>query len=795
MKNSLKYIFAASVFAVSMTANAQSDTKEVVNLSSGFTSQMYKRPLGLNNFKHLPDNLLKEIGSRVSANGFPTRVEAQHMLRNSSLKTSAKKAKSLVSDRPQRANYNVTDTLFWESFEGWDGQTMPWLPTDKNNWQTKSNIEDLTPYIMDGLCPTWTVFKGDGYYVPYATSGDQMLVCMYGDDVYDTDGVSVVAPAPQQDEWLVSPTVNNIGKANYLSFDVCYSPWNTHFFIENNERVFDPSRIAYDVEVLVTTKTRSASYNQEDYTVVYRLSEEADKQIALVDMDDDEAVAQLLYMNWHHVQISLADYEGQNIRVALRYSGTKGGIVMLDALRVSDLLPVAMYDIPNGSFYYGFGENAELFNVKIGLLPAYAPTTWKNYSNEDAQQFSWAYTTPEGKDMVSDTRDLEMPAMPSSYLLDMPKLTAVSGSRSDEYSGANYKIGGNAFYDNNGQRLNFYVGNFDPSKQFWLGQVSANAANPIYAFGTGGGALYGQLSNYYYNAVDGIGNFFEAPDAPYVFSQVLVPLGQFFNLGATLACTIYKVQDGNTITDEVIAQATVTEGKQIADGWFLEFNFDKPIVVDDAIFVLIDGINNSNLIEFAPLTQVLNHDSGKSYAFVKLNTSDSFAIVDVASLLSNLEGDGNMMVSHCIGLNAVFPYLHSLDGDVFAVADAGAEKTFAIDSYWEPKDWTVECSEGWIKTSVETDEANQTAALRVVADALPNGTEGRKGTIKISALGCEQVITVVQGTAVTGINGVAAGFVDKEGTFTLNGQRVNSANAKNGIFIQKRNGKFEKVLK
>lgn len=791
-----------SVGVISLAAMAQTTTREAeLHGASAFGINKYNHPVGLNNFKNLPDQMLQQMGKRVSAKGLPTKAQARQLLSASMVKNGASKVKKQQSPAT-RANYTASDTIFWESFEGWDGETMPWLPNDPNKWNTQSAIADLTPYLTNGSCPTWTTYQGDGYYVPYAKDGDQMLVCMYGGEAYGPDGTTVVAPAPQQDEWLVTPTINGIEKSHYLSFDICYSPWQTHYFIEGNDTIFDTSRASYNVEVLITTNTRSVSYDAANYTKVYDLTEEVDKQLAATDMNDNEAVAELLYMNWKHVQIPLNDYDGKNIRVALRYTGSKGGSILVDAIRVSDLLPVARYDLPSGAFSWGFSETAKLFTaMKMGLVPAYVPTTWENYSNEDSKSFSWKYMDANGKEFGSTNSDLQMPAQPSSQLLEMPVLTAITGSRQDVYNAGSsvpgmFKVGGNASYAAEGVNENFYVGNFDPTKQYWTGEISANGTQKIYAFGSGSGSFYGAISNYAYNAVDGIGNFYETPAAPYVFNSVLLPLGEFFNLGATLACTIYKVKDGMEITDEVIAQATVTDGTQIAGGWFLIFNFPEPIVVDEAIFVMIDGFSDANLLEIAPLSQALNHDSDKSYAFVKLNLEKGgFSVIDVANLLAGLEGSSNMCVSHCIGMNAVFPYLHTMEGDTFAAKNEGEEKTFTIDSYWEPADVKLVAEESWIKATPIVDEKAQTFSVKVTAEAMPATISGRSGVVRLQGLGCEQVITVLQGSEITAIQGVNAGSAaTQNGTFSLSGQRMNDASA-HGIYLVKKNGKYIKVMK
>ena len=793
-----KILMSLSVSVLSLVAMAQTQTT-LETCPRGAVSlgvSQYNRPLGLNNFKNLPDQMLQQVGACVSAKGVPTKAQAQRLLK-SSLPAKAVRKSQAKNAPATRANYVASDTLFWESFEGWDKETMPWLPT-VNKWSTQSNISDLTPYLTNSSCPTWTCYEGDGYYVPYAQDGSQMLVCMYGGEAYAADGTTVVAPAPKQDEWLVSPAVNGIDAEHYLSFDICYSPWQSHYFIEGNDTMFDRNRTSYNVEVLVTTNTRSVSFDADSYTKVYDLTTEVDKQIDATDMNDNEAVARLLYMEWRHVQIPLSEFAGKNVRIALRYTGSKGGSILIDAIRVSELLPVAKYDLPEGAFSWGFSENAMLFStIKMGLVPAYVPTLWKNYSNADAKSYVWNYVDADGKESSSTDCDLLMPGQPSSNLLDLPVLTSTGDKRSDQCGSGMFKVGGNAVYAQEGLVENFYVGNYDPTKQYWTGEISTVGTQKAYAFGSGSGSFYGSLSNYRYNAVDGIGNFYEAPAAPYVFNTVMLPLGEFFHVGATLACTIYKVENGNQVTDEVIAQATVEDGIQIAGGWFLVFNFKENIVVDDAIFVLIDGFSQANVIDIAPLSQALNHDSDKSYAFVKLNTSTGgFAIVDVSNLLAGLEGSSNMCVSHCIGMNAVFPYLHSLDGNVFVASDKGETKLFEIDSYWNPADLTVTTDAQWVKAEPVVDELNQTFSIKITVDALPTDAKEGVAEVKISGTACEEVITVLQGEAVTAIGGVQAGGKSTlNGTFSLSGQRLDGTSQTPGLYLMKKNGKYVKVLK
>lgn len=799
-----KIILIASAIALSAVANAQTLNTKLQ------APKKVERKLSRFDVQKQSDKQIKEIGEKVSANGLPTKASAQKMFKAAMSKNGSKMHKAMKAASQKKAKYTANDTIFWESFEGWDGESMPWIPTNENNWSSQSNISNITPYISNGGCPTWTVFDGDGYYIPYATDRDQFLVCMFGEEVYGTDGTSVIAPAPQQDEWLVSPVINSVKGTNYLSFDINYAAWNTHYFITDKDSVFDTSRVAYDVEVLVTTSTRSVSFDEDNYTCVYKLSTEVDKELATIDMNDNEAVAQLLYMKWRHIQIPLTDFEDSNIRIALRYTGYKGGSVLIDALRVSDLLPVALFSRPEGSFFLGYSNEAAILTAQVALMPAYRESVWKNLSNDDAKTFEWRYNV-NGTSGTSKEKDLTLPKSEPSSLVEWPTLQATAGLRSDEYKGGNFaniKAGGDAAINLGAETgvINFNLGNFNPTKEIWYASVGEGKS----AFGTGGESYWGPISNYEYNKVNGIANIFDAPTSPYVFNTVSQSFEDFFNLGGTLACTVYRAKDlgdgALEITDEVIAQTTTFNENSAGGGKMLVFNFDKPIVVDYPIAISIDGLDDNMVITALPLAQAYNHDDEKGYGFVLLRTQrGGIQWVEIASALTNVEGTGNMATSFCMGMNAIFPYIHSNDGDIYEVPQEGGSKSFDLNTYWNPNgngadsvdpDWNVTCSESWFNAETIVDETAMTVNIKITVDKMPSTLDGRDGTVTISALGCEETITVLQGAAATNIKNVATNNdLNNEGTYTISGQRINSANAIKGMYIVKKDGKFVKVLK
>lgn len=816
-----RFFVGLAAATMAIAASAQTSPMQT-NLKQG----MYKGKLGISNVKNPSDAQLREVGKRISAIPMPTKAEAAKMVKAAMAQHSYAKSKGAANgivERISTAKYEDSDYLFRESWEAWDG-TFNWRPS---TWNHFCNF-DQSIYISeaDGNCPTWMAYETDGYYSPYATDGNFVMLCMFGEEILGSDGKTVIAPAPEQDEWIVSAPINNVQASNYLVFDLAYSPIYTHAFTElvgdQYQMNVDMSRIAYDVEVLITTSTRSASNNEANYKKVFKLSDIVDEYLKDIDVEDPNNQAALLNMAWKHFRIPLSEYAGSNIRIAFRYKGSKGGAVLLDAVRVSDMLPVALYDRPEGSFYFGFSDDARLSYSKNVLMPAYTKSVWTNYSNDDAETFNWTYNI-NGESGTSNSVDLTMPGVkPGS--INWPTLQANAGLRADQYNGGLdvvvnnavqhsdfgvAKVGGDARLSySNGMVVNFGLGNFDPTKLYWLGEVSATGG--AYAFGTGSGPFWGQMTEYKYNAVSGIANVYDAPASPYVFNSVMMPLGDLFNVGANIVCTVYKANDlGNgalEVTDEVLGQATATDGVSAGGGYIMTFNFPNVMVIDSPIAIEVSGFDNANLISLAPLTQALNHDSGKGYGFVLLKNQSSGDVwwCEIAGALSAVEGSGNMEVSHCLGLNAVFPYLHSNDGDVFEALTVGETKTFDIDSYSHPEKqdasdvvngWTIECSEPWISANVSIDNAAQKAGVNITVEAMPSAVTGRVGKVTIKALGCEEVITVTQGE-VSGIAGVTVdGFSTSAGTYNLAGQRMNSNSTKSGLYIVNRGGKFVKVLK
>lgn len=708
----------------------------------------------------------------------------------------------------QKANYTAQDTLFFESFEEWNGN-IPWYPSaangSKNNWTYSSAISssDLQVFLDNDQCPTWTATSGDNVNFPYPKHGYYELACFGVDDIYSEDGTTLIKKAVEQNEWLISPTITNINGTNYLIFDICYAPYDVHRTIKDGKETLDLSVKTFDFDVLVTDKTRSVSTNEADYKSVYNVATRADEVIKNTDLNDTTAVKGLQNFRWEHARIPLNEYDGKNIRVAIHYKGMKGGIIIVDAIRVSDMLPTAKFVRPEGSFYMGFSADADYMNAQMVLAPAYTETTWMNYSNTDSKDFKWTYNM-QGVEGTSEEMNLNLPAMNPSDILSWPTLVSSNGNRSDSYSGASVagvKFGGDANIPMGDRNIAFTLGNYDASKVVWYAPLSNRGSS---AFGTGGESFWSERSGGYYKKVRGIANIFEKPAGPYVFNQVTQAFNDFLNFGTdNIICTVRRMEykaDGTPNWDgEVLGQTTASELKTSTTGFkALTFTFPNTMVIDDAIVISIEGFDHDLVMAAQPLSQAQNHEDDMGYMMVLLKNADNgIDWIEVYTTIACPESaDNNLAGSFCMGMNAVFPYLHSNDGTVFVADTAGETKGFDFNSYWDPDgatettidpQWNVTCSDNWLRAVTEVDRTAKKVSLKISAQALPEGVSGRNGTITITGLGCKEVITVLQGDAATDIDNIAAGVSENSETYNISGQLVSPINLKKGIYIK--NGK------
>ncbi len=754
-----KFTFGCAAFALSLLP-AMAQQQANLNVSN------YR--VGLSHKLKFTDDDIQAMGEKCTPYGLPTikqTVEAVNSY-NTTVFSKSRTAKS-VAEAATRGAYVAADTVMWESFESWDGSAFNYIP---EGW-TEFAASDSYVKADYGYNPTWSVYQTDGYNAPYATDGQYVGMISYGYDLYDEDSVLVQA-APEQDEWLVSSAVSAIASTHYLSFNLGYSPISMHYFMNGADFDVDFTRKSFDLEILVTTSTRRPSNDVADYVSVFKLSDVIANEIKEVGTDS-VSISKLMSFTWHSFNLPLKQFAGEDIRVAFRYTGKNGGTVLLDAVRVSDLLPMAKYAVPEGAFFYGFSQEHYVVGQQQAsavLLPADRQSVWMNTSNSDSRTYEWAYFQDGDADSVPSgvfkEKNLVLPAHNACEMMYMPILTATGENRSNEFTKTGvFKYGGNTAMTYGDIAVVHGAGNYDLTKGHWTAPL--DGSNSRFLFGTGSESFWTQHNSNLTGKVTGVANWYEQPASPYIISRIWLPLAQFNSVTTNIKfnCTIYKcrINDEGILetTDEVIANTSTTsksvKENQVNGSYNMVFDFENPVVIDQPVLIYIDGFQNTNLLTIAPLAQALGHDSGVNYALISLETKNkSYWMAPLENIITNADGVGNAATSFCISSNAVYPYLYSKEGYAFAAENAGGEKTFECDTYFAPDTWTVEGMPAWAKFDKIVDEATSSVKVKFTVEALPADVTGRSANVKVVSECNEMTFTLLQGDKAVAIEGVDA---------------------------------------
>ena len=601
------------------------------------------------------------------------------------IKGTTAKGKARAPKTARRSAYTAADTIYFDSFEDWDGTT--WAYINSSNWTRYSNCADYISEV-NGYCPTWMAYETDGQIAPYATHGSMLAMVMNGYNEWNADSTVLVTPAPKQDEWIVSKLIpTKISAHNYLSFDIAYMPY-TFYYIESYENgehtaYIDRDSLAFDVEVLISKNMRTPSNRPENYTMMWKASDDVAPLFADLHSGDDISTNDtLMGFHWHHVQIPLSEFEDSNIRVAFRYKGENGGTILLDNVRISNLLPTALYDIPEGAFYYGMSIDGYYEKTSPNtLLPAGVKTIWQSYSNSDSQEFEWT-SWNKGDNNTSNSRITTQETLTADrnnfgYTMPYPTLTVrAEGGNNDSYTrGGFVRFGGDTQWETDGTTRLYGATNCDLTKQYWTASSGSN-----YAFGAPSKAIWEgilDLNNEHLTGkVCGILNLYDKPASPYTISQIWMPLGAFSTMtnNITFTCDIHRAildeTKGYIPSAEPIVTTTCT-GKTVKDHYrktkFYSLNFElsQPLTVGEAIFIYIHGFEDNNVTTIAPYAQAQGHDSGKNYAYLSFQTTDNSRDVrPISKLMKNANGVGFAASSFLISTDAYFPEVTYIEGDV-----------------------------------------------------------------------------------------------------------------------------------
>ena len=625
---------------------------------------------------------------------------------------------------------SVAAATLFESFEGWDGETVGWTP---KNW-SRDNKTDFN---------TWGM-SGDTYFCS-PTDGEYMAWVDLGWDIDDDGNLTVSDP---RDEMLISPAFTPVIGDN-LFFDLNYAA--VFMFFDSFTGDFDFDNPIFNVQVLLSTD------NGANWKVVWDAAENERNTEDNIDQYEDNA--------WYSNRVSLESYVGKSIKIAFRYTDRDGGDnVGLDNIAVRGLNPTALYKQPQGFFKAGMTQDWMSLTIDLLLGHAYDSTVWRNISSE-ADTYSWAFDNPDGSGTTITSTE-KHPNMPYPYgMFNMPELTAEGGGNTSTYQWGTqedrYLQAGGSLAISDESIVG--VGNYD---------LSYNLA--AYEDGDGG-YLFGTNSD---NMIDGVANYFEKPVHKYILDGVWAALSAFsFPANTEFTMVIHRVDEEGMLSD-TIATATckASDVKAYGDNDVFTMPFTKFITIDpdtkleiendyleieDAILIEIKGFNNIPGSKICFVSQQFDADpAAENNAYLFVSDPDrrlTYYSGHATSLLFNLE--------------IAYSYLLA-DSYEFTVPTGGGEKTFNVTSYFSPDAWWLEEDlPDWLSDDLVFDENTWEIQYTLKAAPLPANITSRKVVVKILTYGADMSISVQQDKDInTGLSAVTitdTKVVNKNNRFDL----------------------------
>lgn len=701
-----------------------------------------------------------------------------------------------VTKSPAKAGeLNGSDILF-ESFEGWDGETVTWVP---DGWTVESFGSPENEYYHKWY-PT-----EPGIYSPDVTDGKYY----YG----------IIFSSNDQDEWLISPEVT-MTEPMSLSFDMNVDPL---WFYNLDNFDFDTYEFVGEPEVIFDIKVNIRETGGEWTTL-----------LSFADMFKDmSGMDMLLYNQYQQLlpySISLADYVGKTFQIAFQYVGADGQSYFIDNIRIGyPKLEAPVYLMPYCTQYWGFTREFEGLNIGVAALPVFTDLTWSSYdyfTDIDGATYTWEYNDPADTDnwltadgdelTTSYGTDYTNEFTTNTNLYYLPKLTLSA----PEATAATYQ--NPAAFMQMGGRPVFTANTENGPKQLEMGLVPFNRAVEDLGtftytpdFGEAAIPIFG-----YNNKVDGfwtdytfggqneedegvkltkIMNFiYSSESAMVVTAADLFALVSGIGENVEFTCGIYPLNDSyEPEFDQPLGTATIkgkdlailAPGDQSPDLARLTFEFEKPLVLDDtymAYVVAVSGFNNPDVTYFCPLQSLYAADAAMALGWIEKEITFNGSTRSSYSPMSDEEGNP-LYTTFAINLEAYLPWLHT-DTDNLEISNNGT--ITGMDSYYAAEDLTVTAPD-WAEVTM-TGRYGATE-LTVKADFTETA---RSGEITVEAPGVKKVFTLTQaagtGSSIDSI--ITDGDTNVESVYDLAGRQVSAEALTSGVYLVKlSSGKVRKV--
>lgn len=721
----------------------------------------------------------KRLAKGISISGDSKIKRIDNRLGFKTVKPSLKKKAPIVKAASESAP-------LYESFEGWDGVTADWLP---EGWTLQQKVSDPAQ--------TWGVGEAIPMTAIAPSQGNYLFAINFG---YD------------QDEWLISPLVEtqegmSVSFMAYIDPTFLFSlenlDWNTYEFTQ-------------EPEVAATLQVMAKAEGDAEWTMLHDYA------------DDFRGLSFLELMNLapaglESKSVSLGDFAGKKIQIALRYVGNDGNSMAVDEITVGyPSLEGVTFSEPFEIQYWGFERGAEMsyLNLGVATFQVFSPITWTNNTYLPDVEFSWLYCDPVTTEMVDGgSEDYLSVTYAPDYTSDFtkrnnlyypPKLTATAPFATPTTVTSPYdylQAGGRCEYVlKDGSVFEAALLPFS-----FLNQGISIATIDSEKYGDATLPIFGHDAftnkywlDYTYNGeepgadddvqLDGILNFIYPSAAPMVVNGADVFAKGTMDDDVEFKLSIYALDETYVFDPDVqqpVATATCLAKDFIKDdavagrntNLCIPFNFDSPVVMkaDEttvAYIVYLTGFNSDKVEYFVPIQSYLPHPDYLCHGWITKRMrvqSDTYRFS--ATPLAYYEGPaGEMYNAFAIGLHAEYPWLTTEATEIKLPQD-GTPVNVALGSYYDSSKLSVTVPAG-----VEASLAGRYNECELTlehndADVIA------EGNVVVSGPGVELTIPLSE---VAGISdAITSNDAEVKAIYDLTGRHISADEVTNGIYIVK----------
>lgn len=780
----LSTVALAATFAVATATPLESADKPTLSTSTQVV-----------NSRMITDKKVKQLAPGVTLTT-DHGVKRLHNLYNDRTTSIAKPVHKTLA----RAAEAPEGYVLFESFEVSDFEDSEWIP---EGWTLKQDGKI-------GRDQSWGWIPGDGFYLPAAPDGNFYFA------IYDDAN-------KKQDEWLISPYVEVADK-----MELTYWAWllPAYLYVVDSQHVdfYGTRDFIGDREISANLQIYAQAEGDENWVLLRDYAEEY-KDIPYYELE------KIQFNGLEKTEVGLEEFFGKKTRVAFRYVGIDGGIVLLDAVGIGypcieNISFISPYDMQ----FWGPQRSPELWSIEraVALYPANEPITWYNMDVDPDLSYTWSYYDPDTDELVTTTEDpyeltltyepkFISDETPDLNLFGSPSLRADAPERTPDVFEAPYsaiqaggKPGLKIEMDTETIEYEPCILPFNPQLQgmdmllindsqvhdAWLPVFGYNVNTDQYWLNyslNGNEELPGDYSH-----LIGVGNLlWPSFESPMVVTGVTMYAYAQFYPDAEFKATIYGMpmtEDGVSgeyeslipLASKTILGSDVLREEASSKCYMcLPFDFDEPVVIQateevPAFMVVVEGFNSDKVDSFAPLQSQFDDPDGytKGYIINHIDISAHTGMPAYYSIKPMQYSDNGKYIdvygAFAIGLNGSYPWL-TTECEGVKLTEDNPTAEVSLNSYYDGSELTIEAPQGVIATA---EGRNRNCVLKV---SMGSNAVSTAGNIVVKGLGVEVTIPV---DVTAGITEISADDAAIAAIYDVAGRKVGSAPTP-GIYVAK----------